>query len=95
MLIKTVKVDIESMLDDLWCFYMADLKSSADVASDLIEFDELVHEDRMRIKNYLECLHKCNLIDAEEVKNMKKRADDESRAARVVFENRVKINKED
>lgn len=95
MLIRTVKIDIEKILDDIWMVFNADMQASVSVASDLVELDELMHEDRLKAKSRLEILKECNIIDVEEFNKMKQRIDIESEGIITEFKNRVKINKED
>ena len=78
MLIRTIKVDVERYLEDLWLLYVADLKASKEVAASYNDLVELINQDFSRVKTHLEVLKDLNIIDVEEYRDMRDKSRNES-----------------
>ena len=95
MVVRTVKIDIEKVLDDLWMYFISDIKASLSACENKFELDELLHEDRLKAKCKLEALKDCTIIDVEEYNKMRSKIDVEAENIITMFENRITENKED
>ncbi|MBO5809670.1 MAG: hypothetical protein J6R32_02460 [Bacteroidales bacterium] len=95
MIIRTTKIDIEKILDDIWLRFTCDMQASVSASEDKVTLDELLHEDRLKAKYKLEVLKDCAIIAEEEYNEMTAKIDVESENIMTMFKNRVKINKED
>lgn len=78
MLIRTIKVDVEKYLEDLWLLFTGDLQASNGIATNKDDLIDLIREDRVRAKDRLEVLRDIDVIDQEEYNNMSAKINDES-----------------
>lgn len=76
MEVRTVTVDIEKILDEVWQRFLADIEAtkSLDYISD-IEKRDMIDEDARACKYCLDVLRWCKLIDEAECADMQDRAD--------------------
>ena len=95
MVVRTVKIDIEKILDDLWMYFTSDIQASLSACDNKLDLDEFLHEDRLKAKCKLEALKDCTIIDVEEYNKMRAKIDAEAENIRIKFENRITENKED
>ena len=78
MLIRTIKVDVEKYLEDLWLLFSGDITASFGIATNKDDLIDLIREDKVRVKDRLEVLKDIGVIDQEEYNNMSAKIDKES-----------------
>ena len=95
MEVRTVTVDIEKVLEDLWYRFTSDIKASSNISKDADMLQEFVDEDRRAIIYCLDVLRWCKLISDAECADMQDKADAHQDMVVEEFKNRITENKED
>ena len=95
MEVRTVTVDIEKVLEDLWDRYVNDLNTSVLISKNVSTLQEFSDTDRQAIIYCLDVLRWCKLIDGAECADMQDKADAYQDKIINEFKNRITENKED
>lgn len=95
MEIRTVTLDIERVLEEVWERFRNDIEASMAVSKTTLSFTDESYEDGRAIKYCLDTLRWCKLIDEAECADMQDKVDAYIDASIKEFKNRITENKED
>ena len=92
MEIRTRRVDLDKVLEEIWTRYVADLSASCEVIGDVYDS---CYEDARAAKYSFDTLRYAGLLTADECSEMQERVDNIMEQHLKIVCNRVTRNKED